>query len=110
MNAFAPIATLVAATLTLIACTTPTPPADPPADPPRVAIPPPEFQRDLPLEPPAMIHGRVCQLGTTCLALDPRPFEACLVGTRHCADKAREPLPVGAPSAPDEPAPMQIRK
>jgi hypothetical protein len=59
-------------------------------------VPPPEFQRDLPLEQP---RGHFCQLGTSCMELDPRPFEACLVGgTTRCADKVTEPLLVEEPS------------
>jgi len=57
--------------------------------------PPPDFSMDLPLEPAPHrdeIKGQFCQLGKSCLALDPRPFEACLLGARHCTDKAVEPL------------------
>lgn len=107
MNTIGPIAALFASTLALAACTTSAPPAEPLI----TAVPPPDFQRDLPLEPPPpMVNGRVCQLGTSCLELDPRPFEACLVSTPHCADKAREPLLVTSPETPDEPAPLPIRK
>lgn len=49
---------------------------------------------------PEVITGHVCQLGTSCLALDPRPFEPCLVGTKHCSDKAREPIEVQTPNVP----------
>jgi hypothetical protein len=41
-----------------------------------------------PLEPPPAF----CKLGTSCLALDPRPFEACLLSTKDCRDKVVEPL------------------
>jgi hypothetical protein len=38
-------------------------------------------------------HGfKACQLGTSCLTLDPRPFELCLLDSTHCADKVTEPL------------------
>ena len=67
--------------------------------------PPPDIEYDLPLEdsipstpePPA----RICQLGTSCLTMDPRPFEACLLTTKHCKGKA-VPMLVGPPvsSAP----------
>jgi hypothetical protein len=30
-----------------------------------------------------------CLLGTSCLALDPRPFEVCLVGAERCPRDAR---------------------
>jgi hypothetical protein len=65
-------------------------------------VPPPEFQRDLPLEQP---QGHFCQLGRSCMALDPRPFEACLVsGTKRCVDKVQEPLLVNESSVqqPDD--------
>jgi hypothetical protein len=67
-------------------------------------IPPPEVSRALPLEVPTPGHpdmplARVCKLGASCMELDPRPFEACLVGTRHCVDKAAELVEVTAPDA-----------
>jgi hypothetical protein len=42
-----------------------------------------------PAFPPQLNEGpaRLCKLGTSCLALDARPFEACLVGTKRCPDK-----------------------
>jgi hypothetical protein len=46
-----------------------------------------------PLEPPAAF----CKLGSSCLAMDPRPFELCLLSTKDCRDKAAEPLLVGEP-------------
>jgi hypothetical protein len=37
--------------------------------------------------------GRVCQLGTSCLALDPRPFEMCLLAShKRCGEKITESL------------------
>jgi len=78
--------------------------SSPPSAPPPVlvaqTIPPPEFQRDLPLEPP---ESHFCQLGKSCMTLDPRPFEACLVGTKRCIDKAAEPLLVSEPSSAQPP-------
>jgi hypothetical protein len=70
------------------------------------ALPPgtPRFesrQFELPLEPDDITKGRLCQLGTSCLALDSRPFEPCLVGTKHCSDKVREPIDVRGPVVPD---------
>jgi hypothetical protein len=59
----------------------------------------------LPLEPgapelPDELKGRVCQLGTSCMALDSRPFEMCLLGTgKRCSDKIREPLLVENPGS-----------
>ncbi|HEU5137892.1 MAG TPA: hypothetical protein VFU13_22305 [Steroidobacteraceae bacterium] len=45
------------------------------------------------MEPP----GQFCLLGTTCLAMDPRPFELCLLSSRDCLDKAAEPMQVAPP-------------
>ena len=82
--------------LGLLGCSTP------PPEPALVAVepPPPEVSVELPLEPPAV--GHICKLGESCLELDPRPFEACLVGTKHCVDKAVEPLLVDGPKARDQ--------
>ena len=95
------------ATLAAVAvpsCSTPTPQVI-------ESVPPPEFARLLPLEPYAsripneppppdsnIAGGKFCHLGTTCLAIDPRPFEMCLLGTqKQCSDKAREPMLVENP-------------
>lgn len=83
----------------LLGCSTP-PSAPAPAAFWVQQVPPPDFQRDLPLEPPREyrgdVRGHFCLLGTSCVELDPRPFEACLVsGAKLCLDKAREPLLVG---------------
>jgi hypothetical protein len=67
------------------------------------ALPPgtPEFREEFAMpKSPENITGRACQLGTSCLALDPRPFEPCLVGTKRCSDKAREPIEVQTPKLP----------
>jgi hypothetical protein len=82
----------------VLGCSTPS--APPSAVPPPVffvqQVPPPEFERDLPLEMP---QGHFCQLGKSCMELDPRPFETCLVGSaKRCADKITEPLLVGGPA------------
>jgi hypothetical protein len=45
-----------------------------------------------------LVFGRLCQLGTSCLSLDPRPFEPCLLSTKPCTDKAVEPLLVAPPT------------
>jgi hypothetical protein len=29
--------------------------------------------------------------------MDPRPFEPCLLSTKHCSDKAAEPMLAGRP-------------
>ena len=47
-----------------------------------------------------------CQLGTSCLALDPRPFELCLVGGNKCADKLEPPIQVKKPF--DDPLPEAL--
>jgi hypothetical protein len=68
-------------------------------------------QYDLPLERPepwSIPLGKVCKLGTSCLALDPRPFEPCLVSTKDCLDKAAEPIEVGQPQSPAPPAVIKI--
>jgi hypothetical protein len=87
--------------LILLGCSTPTSVPEPPAFGVQ-QVPPPEFSRDLPLEPRRGYddHGAAfCHLGTSCIAMDPRPFEPCLVeGTKRCVDKATEPLLVAEPS------------
>lgn len=57
---------------------------------------PTEFSRPLPLEPKQLSPG-FCQLGTSCMAMDARPFEPCLLSTKHCSDKAAEPMLVAPP-------------
>ena len=47
----------------------------------------PRFQ-----QPPPGTGFTACQLGTSCLTLDQRPFEICLLDTKHCRDKVVEPL------------------
>jgi hypothetical protein len=85
------IAGLAAASVLILSCTTPRP--EPPREPPPLLLGSvtqsslPRFQ-----QPPGIEGFKACQLGTTCLALDPRPFELCLVGTKRCAEKATEPL------------------
>jgi len=80
-----------AASLLVLGCTTRR------AEPPRVEPPPPRggvtlsnvprFQ-----QPPPGTGFTACQLGTSCLTLDERPFEICLLDTKHCRDKVVEPL------------------
>ena len=77
------------------------------APPPQVAAP--EVSFDLPLEirPDGNLQkpflGRVCQLGTSCLELDPRPFEMCLLAAnKPCGEKVTESLLAGNPE-PVEP-------
>jgi len=56
-----------------------------------------------------LIPPKVCKLGTSCLAMDPRPFEPCLLSTKHCSDKAVEPLLV-APAPSIIPAPQEVSR
>jgi hypothetical protein len=70
--------------------------------------------RELPLGAPTPGHpdmplARVCKLGASCMELDPRPFEACLVGTKHCVDKAAELMEVTAPEAGSESVVVEAR-
>jgi hypothetical protein len=84
------IALLVCAVSTLIACTTRPDPEL--AGPGPVSIPPPEVSIELPLEqkmPRDHLIAHACLLSTTksCMELDPRPFEACLAGSKRCREK-----------------------
>jgi hypothetical protein len=92
----------------LIACTTRPDPelTGPTPD----SIPPPEISVELPLEK-KMPHdpgiAQACLLSTTksCMELDPRAFEPCLVGARNCKDKGEGGItPLEAPVI-DYPAP-----
>jgi hypothetical protein len=86
----------VSALTTLLGCSTPQPVAPVTAD--LSPVPPPEISFDLPLEVPGPESPPTfCKLGTSCLAMDPRPFEPCLLSTKDCRDKATEPLLVGEP-------------
>src|SRR6185436_6685495 len=65
------------------------------ADTPRPAPRPPELFNYFEQEPEETApFGRFCQLGTSCMTLDSRPFEVCLVGSgsKRCGDKLAEPL------------------
>jgi hypothetical protein len=76
------------------------------------SAPPPEFEIPLPLEQPIPMPpeppARICQLGTSCLTMDPRPFEPCLLTTRHCPDTAK-PMLVGPPHG-SSPAPPETSR
>jgi hypothetical protein len=56
---------------------------------------------EMPMDPSAVPwnvpFGRVCKLSTSCVAMDPRPFEPCLLSTKACTDKAADPIQVGQP-------------
>ena len=103
---------LIAALFCLQGCSTPAP--DQLTAIPLTQIPPPEVSRALPLEVPTPGHpdmplARICRLGASCMELDPRPFEACLVGTKHCVDKAVEPMEVAAPESGAESGVVEAR-
>jgi hypothetical protein len=81
---------LASAVSCLLGCTTRPDPEL--AGPPPVSIPPPEVSIELPLEqkvPRKPLIARACLLSTTksCTELDPRPFEACLAGSKNCREK-----------------------
>jgi hypothetical protein len=105
MNTRALIASLTAASLAgLLGCSTPKT-AAPPMTIYSVPIPAPEYElRDGQLIPKSMQpFGQICKLGTSCLSLDSRPFEPCLLSTTKCSDKGVEPILVAPPKsvAPD---------
>ena len=56
-----------------------------------------------------LMPPKICKLGTSCLAMDPRPFEPCLLSTKHCSNKAAEPLLV-APTPSIIPAPQEVSR
>lgn len=89
----------------LMGCSTSLPPSASPAVGLQVANP--ELPPALQLPPPPSSDSplaQVCRLGTSCMELDPRPFEACLVGTgKRCVDKATEPLLVIDPQSGELP-------
>jgi hypothetical protein len=92
----------------LMACTTRPDPelAGPTPD----SVPPPEVSIDLPLEQKAPLApgtARACLLSTTksCMELDTRAFEPCLLDARSCKDKGEGGItPLEAPVI-DYPAP-----
>ena len=61
---------------------------------------------ELPPQPPSPLPpARICRLGTSCMALDSRPFETCLLGSKSCGDKLGEYLQVERPKVIMRPAP-----
>jgi hypothetical protein len=83
----------LALTIALLGCSTSQPPVAPA---PEVFASPAPVPAPGPQTTPFM--ARACQLGTSCLTLDPRPFELCLVAAgKRCVDKATEPLLVTEP-------------
>jgi hypothetical protein len=80
----------------LLGCSTPKPVAPAQALPAMTVY---ELPYGLPETPGSNRLPGLCKLGSSCLAMDPRPFEACLLSTKSCRDK---PIQVGQPewSAP----------
>ena len=94
------IASLTAASLAgLLGCSTPQ--AIEPIVYELPLLPSPDYEmRDgqlVPKNPP--LAGQICKLGTSCLAMDPRPFEPCLLSTKSCSDKAAETILVAPPKS-----------
>jgi hypothetical protein len=91
----------------LMACTTRPDPEH--TGPGPVTIPPPEVSIELPLEqtaPPDFAIAQACLLSTTksCMELDARPFEPCLVTAKECE---REGFGVMKITPPVGPAPAR---
>ena len=98
MNTQASIALVGAAAMAvLLGCSNPKPMAPVAASPAAPAFTDLEIFEMPNMAPWPEVSGRVCQLGTSCLSMDPRPFEFCLLSTKDCRDKATEPLLVGQP-------------
>lgn len=99
----------------MLGCSTPPPPpaAMTPAMTPVALVdpPPPMIAKPLPPEPRLAMGGRVCKLGTSCLEMDERPFEVCLVGgTKHCVDKGVELLPAQGHEPESPPATVPVSR
>jgi hypothetical protein len=62
----------------------------------RVAAPPRIQSFQLP--PLPQQNFKACRLGRSCMAMDDRPFELCLVSRKRCADKIKEPILVDLPN------------
>ena len=104
------IAMGIVALASVLGCSTPhnvhvTQPATPPA--PLLDLAPGRELHEGQLVPGVLLPPKVCKLGTSCLAMDSRPFEPCLLSTKHCSDKAAEPLLV-APTPSLIPAPQAV--
>ena len=58
----------------------------------------PYLEPPSPKDLPEVFKGKPCQLGKSCLAMDPRPFEICLLGSnKRCGDKMAEMMQVENP-------------
>jgi hypothetical protein len=52
-------------------------------------------------------EGKVCQIGgPSCLEMDERPFETCLLSSQHCGEKLRESARRGESFGLTPPGPM----
>jgi hypothetical protein len=82
----------------LVGCSTPAATKTAPAFASMPMYPPIYKLPDGPPNPDAPLNfGHFCKLGTSCLALDSRPFEPCLLSTKSCSEKAVEPTLVAPP-------------
>jgi hypothetical protein len=88
----------------MLACSTP------PSSPPPAAAPEfPALVSGIEIRPAPEYRSEVqgftaCQLGAKCMALDPRPFEMCLLSGNRCSDKLGDSILVDGPlTAPPEP-------
>ncbi len=102
MNSKLPFGLVLATLAVLLGCSTSKSPSSVQAAPPSAQpVPPPRIVwRVIPPLPAMEPPGQFCLLGTTCLAMDPRPFEPCLLSSKHCKDKAAEPMQVAPPRWP----------
>ena len=86
------IAIAIAALTSLLGCSTPHPvqTTQPGTPPPLLSDIAPGYElREGQLVPRVLIPPQICKLGTSCLAMDPRPFEPCLLSTKHCSRQGR---------------------
>ena len=100
MNSKTLIGLVAFATLAvLLGCSTSKPASAEQATSPSVQSPAIEWRYSQLIPPPPAMEppGKICLLGTTCLAMDPRPFEPCLLSSKRCRDKAAEPMEVAPP-------------
>jgi hypothetical protein len=84
------MAPLAASAVFLLGCSTSMRPPHVPAPEVSFTIPPDTIPDG---DSPIPFSGRICRLGTSCLELDPRPFEMCLLATnKRCGEKMTESL------------------
>ena len=62
----------------------------------------------LPLPNGQAFVGQICQVGgPSCLEIDDRPFETCLLASQDCGEKLRESLRRGESFGPLQPGPAR---